>query len=217
LVCFFLYSCCKRSHHILLLYLYFYFSQSFCFSSYFIILLFYFSLISVLSEFHFPVFLLSPVFHHLSFLFLNLRLIFFLYQMLQFISSNFILFSSPSSWTICKRAITVLSLFLFICSLSSSLSKSCYLLRFLSPLFSSLPLSGFKILFTGEESRKYVICIFCQACMVMEHFTVRRGNCLTLQHRGSGVAIDCTREGERSCLILHQRGGAAAGRCTRKG
>jgi hypothetical protein len=44
--------------------------------------------------------------------------------------------------------------------------------------------------------------------MVMEHFTVRRGNCLTLQHRGSGVAIDCTREGERSCHILHQRGGA---------
>ncbi len=136
--------------------------------------------------------------------------------MFHFLSSFFTLFSSPSFWLIFKRAITLLCLFLFICSLSSSPSKSCHL-RFLSPIFSSLPLTGFKILFTGEESRKSVICIFGQACMVMEHFTVRRGNCLTLQHRGSGVAIDCTTEGERSCLILHQKGVAAALLCTREG
>jgi hypothetical protein len=151
--------------------------------------------------------------------------------MLHFLLSYFTLFSSPSFWPIFQRAITLLCLFLFLCSLSSSPSKSCRLLRFfLSPLCSSFPLTGFKILFTGEESRKSVICIFCQACMVMEHFTVRRGNCLTLQHRGSGVAIDCTRErgsgaalyctreGEQltyaapergsSCLTLHQREGA---------
>ena len=53
----------------------------------------------------------------------------------------------------------------------------CVSLIFLLPL-------NLTFLFTGEESRKSVICIFCQACMVMGHFTGNRGSSFPLQQRG---------------------------------